>query len=155
MNSLFRGIFKKPLSEIYGVFEKKFTEKSENTWYSFFKFSLVGISNTLIFFVLYYAVILIFGERYYLVGQAIGYFTGTVNSYILNSRFVFSQAKHNKFTFFKMCLCYCLIYILQTIIIFILVSRLNISEFIAPTITALITTLINFFLNKTFIFNVK
>lgn len=134
---------------------KKLSEKQKNTISSFFKFSLVGVSNTLIFFILYYAVIMIFGKKYYLIGQCIGYFTGTINSYILNSKFVFKKTKDNKFAFLKMCLCYLITYFLQAGLLTLQIDIFKISEFVAPISATLATTVINFFLNKIFTFNKK
>lgn len=134
---------------------KKLSEEQKNTWCSFFKFALVGASNTFIFFIIYYVTIMIFGKKYYLIGQCIGYFTGTINSYILNSRFVFKKTKDNKFAFFKMCLCYLLTYFLQAGLLILQIDFFKTSEFIAPVVATLVTTVINFFLNKIFTFNEK
>ena len=42
---------------------KKLSENQKNTICSFLKFSLVGVLNTLIFFILYYAVLMIDGSK--------------------------------------------------------------------------------------------
>jgi putative flippase GtrA len=54
----------------------------------FVKFGTVGISNTLLTFVVYTALIKLFGV-WYLAASAIGFVVGAVNGFMLNSRWTF------------------------------------------------------------------
>lgn len=143
------------LSLMYRLVRRELTDEAFENWMSFVKFLLVGASNTIILFVVYYAVILVGGSELYLVGQGIGYFAGVINSYIWNSRFVFSKGNVGAGAFVKMCLCYVLTYFVQTWLLYLQVNTLGVSEFIAPVIAVVITTVINYFLNRFFAFGIK
>ena len=54
----------------------------------FFKFGIVGISNTLLTFAVYTLLLKVFGV-WYLAASAIGFGAGTVNSFLLNRRWTF------------------------------------------------------------------
>ena len=152
---LVTGIIRSVIGFIYGIVGKKLTDEAWEMWFSFIKFLLIGLSNTLILFVVYYAVIFFVGSEYYIAGQTAGYFLGVINSYIWNSRFVFREGKTGAGAFVKMCLCYLLTYFIQAGLLYLQVNILHMSEYIAPVIAVVITTVINYFLNKFFAFGVK
>jgi putative flippase GtrA len=54
----------------------------------FVKFGIVGISNTLLTFVVYTVLLKVFGV-WYLAASALGFGVGTVNSFVLNRRWTF------------------------------------------------------------------
>ena len=60
----------------------------------FILFALVGVSNTVINFIVY--TILVFFSMPYLLANVIGYGVGMINSYLLNKYFVF-QKKERRF----------------------------------------------------------
>lgn len=66
-------------------------ENVKNTIWQFIKFNIIGISNTVVDFVLYY--ILTAVGLNYLVSQVISYGAGIVNSYIWNTKWTFSKEK--------------------------------------------------------------
>ncbi len=145
------------LYQVIKNFLKLFSiEINNNEWNKmeqFIKFILVGCSNTLVLLLVYYIVIVLIGEKYYIIGQSIGYVLGVFNSYFWNSKYVFVyQENKYKSTFVKMCLCYVSTYFLQTGILFVFIELLKWSELIAPILTIIITTPINFILNKMFAF---
>ncbi len=129
------------------------TDENWNVWEQFIKFVLVGCSNALITLLVYYAIVLAFGKSAYLAGQTVGYIAGIFNSFFWNSRFVFSaQQASNKQAFVKMCVCYGATYFVQTGLLYLFVSVWSMSEFLAPILAILITTPINFALNKLWAF---
>ncbi|TMM19356.1 MAG: GtrA family protein [Actinobacteria bacterium] len=54
----------------------------------FVKFGIVGVSNTLLTFVVYTLLLKVFGV-WYLAASAIGFAVGTINSFLLNRRWTF------------------------------------------------------------------
>lgn len=150
-----QGLIRAVISFVYRLAGKELTDEAWENWFSFIKFLLIGMSNTIILFAVYYIVILIAGSGYYLAGQTVGYFLGVVNSYIWNSRFVFKGGKAGAAAFVKMCLCYLLTYFIQAGLLYLQVNILHISEYVAPVIAVIITTVINYFLNKFFAFGVR
>lgn len=62
--------------------------KKESLW-QFIKFSLVGVSNTLISEGLY--VLIVYFGGHYILASLIGFVLSTLNAYFWNSRFVFKE----------------------------------------------------------------
>lgn len=121
--------------------------------WQFFKFGLVGCSNSAVTLLVYYACIWILGTEFYLLGQTIGYIAAVINSFFWNSRYVFNDIQVNKIhVFVKMCLCNVVIYVMQMLFLYCFVDMMSVSEKIAPVIAILITLPVNFILNKVFAF---
>ena len=143
----------------YWCFKLFKKELSDDTWCmleQFIKFLLVGCSNTIVVLVIYYIVVWIGGRQYYLLGQTLGYIIGIINSFFWNSKFVFSDSKESQGkAFIKIFLCYGITYVIQICLLYVLVECISISEWLAPVICIIITTPINFVLNKLFAFKVN
>ncbi len=56
----------------------------------FFKFGIVGVSNTLLTFAVYTVLLKVFGV-WYLVASAIGFAVGATNGFLLNRRWTFRE----------------------------------------------------------------
>ncbi|HEX5223664.1 MAG TPA: GtrA family protein [Solirubrobacteraceae bacterium] len=56
----------------------------------FVKFGIVGVSNTLLTFLVYTLLLKVFGV-WYLAASAIGFIVGTTNSFLLNRRWTFAE----------------------------------------------------------------
>lgn len=113
----------------------------------FFKFGLVGISNTLISLICYY--VLVFFHVHYIIANTVGFIVGVLNSYYWNNRYVFTDRKGGQLgAIFKMYIAYGLTFLLGTLLLYIMVDILRLSELIAPIINLTITVPINFALNK-------
>ena len=120
----------------------------------FLKFSLVGLSNTVITYCVY--CILISIGMQYIFSYIVGFFVGMINSFFLNGKYVFpgKNKKSQLGTFTKMVTVYFVIgIILGNIILFGLVEKLCFSKYFAPVIVLLFTTPLNFLLNKYWAFN--
>lgn len=119
------------------------------------RFVLVGVSNTLISYVTYLIIIWI-NPDLYIAANIAGFITGTLNAYILNSRFVFKKKDSSGFNmkqFVKTFCSYGFTCLLNTLLLYILVEYMNISEIIAPLVDSVIIFLINFILNKFWVYN--
>lgn len=119
----------------------------------FIKFLLVGASNTVALLIVYYLILWTMGERFYLLGQTLGYIAGIFNSFFWNSKYVFAgKKKAGASSFIRMALSYGITYLIQAGFLYIFVEKLLMSEVLAPIIAIIITTPINFVLNKVFAF---
>lgn len=120
----------------------------------FIKFSIVGVSNTIISLVTYY--IFIYFNFNYLFANTIGFIIGVLNSYLWNRKYVFYYKKTNKLseakTIIKVFISYGITLLLSTGLLYLLVNKFQISNVIAPLINVLITTPINFLLNKYWVY---
>lgn len=130
---------------------KKFWDK---IGLQFVKFGMVGVSNTIISLLTYYVVVFFGG--YYLFANALGFVTGTLNAYLWNSRFVFKkeagQSGAGMKALFKSFVSYGATFLLSSVLLYLQVQILGISEMIAPIVNVMITTPLNFILNKLWIF---
>ena len=145
--------FRKLICNISKLFHHNLTEGQWNWIEQFLKFVLVGCSNTIILLAVYYIIIFILGKQYYLFGQTLGYIAGIVNSFYWNSRCVFrNKSSQGWNAFVKMCFCYGSTYFLQMGLLYISVEMLKWSEVISPIIAIVITTPVNFIINKAFAF---
>lgn len=122
-------------------------EKSMKIIKQFIKFGIVGISNTIISLAVYY--ILIFLNFNYILANTIGFVVSVLNAYYWNSRYVFenSTEKSGK-RLLKTFISYGCTFLLSTLLLFIMVDCLHISQLIAPIINLIVTVPLNFLLNK-------
>lgn len=118
------------------------------------KFVIVGASNAVVLFVVY-NILLKLGLNYQ-VSYAIGFTLSVLNAYFWNNRFVFKESSS---TFFRKLLkvyaSYIFTYVLSAVLLYIWIDYLHIMKEIAPIINIIITTPINFLLNKKWAFKKK
>lgn len=113
----------------------------------FIKFGIVGITNVLVTYGVYY--VLIFLKVNYLIANTIGYVAGILNSYYWNNKYVFKNSIYNSTKkLIKVFASYFITYILNIILLYCLVQRMGILETVAPVIVIVATIPINFLLNK-------
>jgi putative flippase GtrA len=113
----------------------------------FMKFGLVGVGNTLLSLAIYY--LLIFLGIHYLLANIASFFISICNAYFWNSRYVFKKKKgKGARTFLKNTIAYGFTGLLSTVLLYLLVDILHISQWIAPLICLCITIPTNFLLNK-------
>ena len=115
----------------------------------FLKFGIVGLSNSIITFVVYS--ILVFCGSNYIVANVIGYCAGVVNSYIWNSKFVFKR-QQSKVLFTKFMLVNLITLSINTVLIFILIEKFEYGKYVSQLITISVSMIINFTLNKLWTF---
>lgn len=131
---------------------------TRDTVVQFLKFSLIGIVNTVVSLVCYYAFVLI-DEGLYLVGSIVGTALSIASAYLGNEFFVFCvkgvAIKERLVRLIMTYMSYGLSSVMSTILLWILVSWLDVNAFIAPLIVIGITVCFNFCVNKFFIFKAK
>lgn len=117
----------------------------------FVKFGLVGVSNTLINYVVF-AVLVKLGIHY-ILANAIGFFVSVLNAFYWNNRYVFSCDKKNKSVWWKKLLKSCTAYainslILVSVLLYFWVDVCGISPYLSQLINLCITIPLNFIMNK-------
>ena len=116
----------------------------------FIKFAIVGFGNLFISLVTYY--LLVFFSINYQIANIVGFITGSLNGYIWNRVWVFKNSKKNLSSIVKFYLSYLSTWLLSAILLYIWIEVFNISDKIAPIINVVITTPINYLLNKYWVF---
>ena len=65
-----------------------------------------------------------------------------------DSRFVFSSGSNGAMPFIRMCICYGLTYVIQILALCLIIDAAGISDIVAPIVAVIITTPINYIMNK-------
>lgn len=128
-----------------------FDDKKLNNWIQFFKFCLVGISNTLISYFAYLFLVII--GTHYIFASMIGFFVSVMNSFYWNNKYVFMKKSGGPRklvkTFCKTLVAYSGTGIfLSNILLFIWVSVVHIPKEVAPLLNLCVTVPMNFLINK-------
>ena len=120
----------------------------------FVKFGIVGLSNTLISYVVYAVGVRI--GVHYLCASVLGFVISVLNSFYWNNKYVFKQEGEERNllkTLLKTFLAYAFTgLILANILLYIWVDILGISEYLGPVINLIITVPLNFVINKLWAF---
>lgn len=137
-------------------------EQEENVFESiiqFVKFGIVGLSNTIISYVIYVIGLMVlqknnlFPEFDYLLSQFVAFVLSVLWSFYWNNRIVFVLEAGKKRSFWKSLIKTFISYsftgiFLSSVLLVIWVKVFDLSEFIAPIINLLISVPLNFFINK-------
>lgn len=155
MDKLWDSIEKIIFFLIYRIFRLKVTQITVERWCQFIKFGVVGLSNTVIYYVVY--VILVTLSVSYIVAGFFGFFVSLINAYFLNSRYVFTQKEvRTRFqwkTFLKMFASYAGTgLILNSMLLILWVDIMGVHEMFAPVLNLFITIPLNYILNKLWAF---
>ncbi|MBQ1608037.1 MAG: GtrA family protein [Lachnospiraceae bacterium] len=145
------------------VFRLKLSEEQIQAFLQFVKFGLIGVTSTVISYVLYLVSLLALQKvgcspKYdYLIAQIIAFVLSVLWSYFWNNRLVFKKDENETRSFWKSLLkCYASYaftgLFLNTILSYLWVDVIGISKLIAPIINLLVSVPINFFMNKLWAF---
>lgn len=130
----------------------------------FIKFGVVGVSNTLISYVLNILVLFILAPLQiawdYVLGNLVSFFLSVLWSFYWNNKYVFTEKEGEQRTIWKALLKTYVSYgvtgiVLNNILSCIWIEIFNVSKFIAPIINLVISVPINFLMNKFWAFNNK
>ena len=124
----------------------------------FVQFCVVGLSNTLISYLIY-AVFVLLGWNY-ILGSIVGFVVSVTNSFYWNNKYVFKQenGKHRSIlaSYVKTFLSYAATgLVLANILLVIWVELLHLPELLGPIVSLLVTIPLNFILNKLWAFRNK
>ena len=119
--------------------------------WQFLKFGIVGVSNTLIALAIYY--VLVFLGIHYLIANTIAFLLSVLNAYYWNKKFVFEikeRSKKNQFA--RIYFAYSVTFLLGSGLMFLQVSIIGVSEWLAPLVNLCVTVPLNFMLNRFWVF---
>lgn len=148
----------KIIKKIISLLHLPISEETLDSLWQFIKFGLVGVSNTLISYVCYVGCI--FVGLHYFVANLIGFVISVLNSFYWNNKFVFKCKSDERRALLPTLLKTFVSYgstglVLNSILLWIGVDMLNISEYIMPIINLVITIPLNFLMNKLWAYKVE
>lgn len=147
------------LRGVLRIFGKEVSDKQYATVMQFLKFGIVGVSNTLISYVLYVISLVIFQKMDilksidYIAAQIIAFILSVLWSFYWNNKMVFVLEEGERRSPLKVLLKTYISYsftglFLNSILLFLWVQIFHISEFVAPIINLLVSVPLNFVINK-------
>lgn len=146
------------------ILKKDQDENAVNNLVQFVKFGIVGVSNTVVSYVINVLVLLMMRPMDvswdYFVGNVVSFLLSVLWSFYWNNKYVFTLEEGQSRSMGKALLKTYISYgftgiILNNILSWIWVSVLGISKYIAPIINLLASVPINFFMNKLWAFKEK
>lgn len=143
---------------VYKVFRLSVQEEKINVLIQFIKFGIIGLSNTVISYVIYIVSLMlmqkmgIFANIDYLIAQFIGFVLSVLWSFYWNNKFVFREdgKKRNLIrTLLKTYISYSFTGLfLNSVLSVLWVEVFHWSKMIAPIVNLLISVPLNFIINK-------
>ena len=149
---------------LFKIIKKDLTDKKRQTFKEFLQFGLVGVSNSIISYLLYVVTLLLVsksGVKFdYIIANIVSWLLSVLWSFYWNNKFVFKKEEGEKrniwAALFKTYVSYGFTgLILNNILSVLWVSVLHISKMLAPIINLVISIPINFFMNKLWAFGKK
>lgn len=147
------------LKLLFKVVKKDLSDEVFAAFMQFVKFGVVGVSNTVISYVLYVVSLLAFQKAGilpksdYLIAQVIAFVLSVLWSFYWNNKMVFTLESGKERSVWKSLLKTYVSYsftglFLNSILLVLWVQVFHISEFIAPIINLLVSVPLNFMINK-------
>lgn len=139
-------------------------DKNWEGFMQFVKFGIIGLSNTVISYILNVAVLLIlspFSVSWdFFAGNMVGFLLSVLWSFYWNNRFVFTMQEGQRRSVWKALLKTYLAYgftgiILNNILSWLWITKFGISKFIAPVINLVVSVPLNFIINKLWAFRAE
>lgn len=124
----------------------------------FAKFGVVGLTNTIIGYVVYSLCVWV--GMHYLLANLLGFLVSVLNAFYWSDHFVFKKGNNEQRGLWSSLIKTILAYastgiLLNSILLWLLIDELRFSEYIAPLIILMITVPTNFVLNKYWSFKTK
>jgi len=142
----------------------KLDEKTIDGLIQFIKFGIVGVSNTLVSYVINIIVLVLLKPMNvswdYVAGNMVAFLLSVLWSFYWNNRFVFTEQGDKKRSWVKTLLKTYVAYsftgiVLNNILSWLWIDMLGVSKFIAPLINLIISVPLNFVINKFWAFKTK
>lgn len=147
------------LKFFFALGHKELSDKCFNSFMQFVRFGIVGVSNTIISYVLYVGSLLTFQRLEilpngdYLVAHVIEFVLSVAWSFYWNNKMVFIKEEGQNRSIWKALIKTYISYsftglFLNSILLVLWIQVFHISEFVAPIINLLVSVPINFLINK-------
>ncbi len=119
---------------------------SKESVIQFIKFGFVGLSNAAIGLGTYYFFLWL--SWHYMAANVLSWVISVFNAFFWNSRYVFKTGNSWLTALFRTYVSYGFSFVLGAVALYILVEFCSISKVIAPVLVLVITTPVNYLLNK-------
>jgi putative flippase GtrA len=119
----------------------------------FVKFGIVGVSNTLLTFLVYTILLKVFGV-WYIAASAIGFAVGAVNGFLLNRRWTFREHVGDRLTPIRWLVVQGCGLLANLGIVYLAVDGLGLDELLGQAISTGIVVFLTFFANRAWTFRV-
>ncbi|MDE6624950.1 MAG: GtrA family protein [Lachnospiraceae bacterium] len=147
------------LDFLFKMLHKELSEETFQAFMQFVKFGIVGVSNTIVSYVLYVVSLIIFQKNHlipkvdYIVAQVIAFVLSVLWSFYWNNKMVFVVEEGKQRSIWRALLKTYVSYsftglFLNSILLVLWVKLFHISEFLGPIINLAINVPINFLINK-------
>jgi putative flippase GtrA len=117
----------------------------------FVKFGTVGVSNTLLTFVVYTVLLKVFGV-WYLAASAIGFLTGAVNGFLWNRRWTFKEHVGDALTPIRWGVVQGCGLGLNVGILYLLVDGARVDKLVSQAVATAVVTVLTFLANRAWTF---
>lgn len=156
-------MIKNIVEKIFKILHIEIQEKKVESTLQFIKFCIVGVTNTIVSYLIYIVVLFLlkpfnFWWDYY-AGNIISFILSVLWSFYWNNKYVFSDGKENRNILKSLLKTYASYgftgFILTNVLSYVWIEIFGISKIIAPLINNLLCVPINFILNKFWAFGKK
>ncbi len=144
---------------LFRILHRELTPQAEEAFMQFVKFGLVGVSNTVVNYIIYAGLLLLMKQAGiwqgydYLIATVIGFVLSVLWSFFWNNKFVFTVEEGEHRSLLKALIKTYISYsftglFLNSILMVLWVQVLHVSEFLGPVFNLLLSVPINFLINK-------
>jgi putative flippase GtrA len=117
----------------------------------FVKFGIVGVSNTLLTFIVYTLLLKVFGV-WYLAASAIGFIVGATNGFLLNRRWTFAGHVGDAYTPLRWAVVQSGGLGINLILLYLLVHDAHLDKLLAQALATIVVTITTFLINRAWTF---
>jgi len=117
----------------------------------FVKFGIVGVSNTLLTFLVYTLLLKVFGV-WYLAASAVGFMVGAINGFLLNRRWTFKGHIGDALTPLRWTVVQACGLGLNLALLYVLVDRVSLDKLLAQACATGVVTVLTFTANRAWTF---
>lgn len=117
----------------------------------FVKFGIVGVSNTVIFFLVYTLLLKVFGV-WYVAASGIGFAVGATNGFIWNRRWTFREHVGDALTPVRWFVVQTSGLFLDLGLVYLFVDGVGLNKLVGQAVTIVIVTVTTFFANRAWTF---
>ena len=142
---------------LFKIIRKDLTDKTRQTFKEFLQFGLVGVSNTIVSYLLYVVTLVLVSKSGvtfdYIIANVVSWVLSVLWSFYWNNKFVFEKADNEErnivHALIKTYISYAFTGLfLNSILSLLWVEVLGIPKIIAPIINLLVSVPLNFIMNK-------
>jgi putative flippase GtrA len=117
----------------------------------FLKFGIVGVSNTLLTFIVYTFLLKVFGV-WYIAASAIGFVVGAVNGFLLNRRWTFAEHVGDALTPVRWAVVQGGGLGINLVLLYVLVHDARLDKLLAQALATVVVTVTTFLVNRAWTF---